>query len=189
MLEKIVKKYSPSRVLDVASGKAKYVTELVSEYSGTRFVTTDYKANSAVNFVRADAKQLGFPNDSFELVSCFNAFYHFLSQPNGYSALGELHRVSNDLVLIGPLKPYIGVLPDQPVDSLVEGKDVAGLKELMDTPLENVFDAAGFEVLETFPFKADRSHYLLRKNGECSVKPLFKTWLPHTLLSELHLVK
>ena len=69
--------------------------------------------------------------------------------------------------------------------TLVKNRDLAGLRRMMDVPVEQVFENAGFAVEEIFPFKHDRAHYLLKKTGKCVVKPLFKTWLPATLIKSL----
>ncbi|MBR9678351.1 MAG: class I SAM-dependent methyltransferase [Nanoarchaeota archaeon] len=207
LLEELIEELGPSVVLDVGSGSADYLVSAALANPDSFFVAGDVelsKTSSPVNlcYVKADAKQLPFPDEFSDLTSCFDVFDWVLAQEKGYNILGELNRVTGNNCVLGPLHPSLGMLPNdsEELKEIVEeasslkrysagfGRVCEKIKDLIEAPVETILEDHGFRVLKCFPDRFKNFYSLEKFKPAPTTRQLVKTSLNATMITQLQRV-
>lgn len=182
LLETMVRDRAARRVLEVGCGTAHHLAGLLPEIElccgldySTGMLHLAQKRERALDLVRGRARQIPFPDATFELVYCINAIHHF-DDPQGF--IGEGRRLlapEGILVVIGSdphdqagrwyvydyfagtLETDLGRFPSR--GTITNWMVTAGFEEVEWRPAQRILDhRVGREVLD---------HSFLRKNA-CS---------------------
>jgi ubiquinone/menaquinone biosynthesis C-methylase UbiE len=102
----------PKRTLDVACGTGFLTRHLNGEITGldqsARMLETARERMPEATFVRGDALQLPFPDDSFDRVFTGH-FYGHLREEERIRFLGEARRVAAELVVVDASNEHVSV--------------------------------------------------------------------------------
>jgi ubiquinone/menaquinone biosynthesis C-methylase UbiE len=102
----------PKRTLDVACGTGFLTCHLNGEITGldqsARMLETARERMPEATFVRGDALQLPFPDDSFDRVFTGH-FYGHLREEERIRFLGEARRVAPELVVVDASSEHVSV--------------------------------------------------------------------------------
>jgi ubiquinone/menaquinone biosynthesis C-methylase UbiE len=102
----------PKRTLDVACGTGFLTRHLNGEITGldqsARMLETARERMPEATFVRGDALQLPFPDDSFDRVFTGH-FYGHLREEERIRFLGEARRVAPELVVVDASNEHVSV--------------------------------------------------------------------------------
>jgi ubiquinone/menaquinone biosynthesis C-methylase UbiE len=102
----------PKRTLDVACGTGFLTRHLNGEITGldqsARMLETARERMPEATFVRGDALQLPFPDDSFDRVFTGH-FYGHLREEERIRFLGEARRVAPELVVVDASSEHVSV--------------------------------------------------------------------------------
>lgn len=100
-------------ILDVGAGEGMMTAQLASRVPGREIVAIEYEAEGCAEFrsrypdlrvVKGSAYNLPYPDDSFDLLTCFEVLEH-LDDPE--QALREMRRVARrHVVLTVPFEPF-----------------------------------------------------------------------------------
>jgi hypothetical protein len=146
-----------SSALDVATGGG-HVARALRE-AGLEVVSCDPAPGMAPDVVCA-AEQLPFADVSFDVVACRRAAHHFAQIPR---ALGEMARVSRDLVLLQD-----AVFVSDEVEEAERLRDPSHIAHLGEERWLELFAASGLEVeaVERFEERLDFDSWLARTGCE-----------------------
>lgn len=110
-----------AKFFDVACGTAEMVFQLAGSFPRVEFTGTDFahgmilkarektKSLKNINIIEADATNLPFPSQTFDVILCSEAFHHFYEPQK---VLSEIYRVAKPNALF--------VLMDPALDSMLQ---------------------------------------------------------------------
>lgn len=108
----LVENLKPEKILEVGCGTGHWLN-LLSKYSSllygadysTGMLNIAKKSNTYLNLVNADAGNLPFQKNSFDLILCINAIHHFTNKKSFIDNVSSLLKTNGVLCIMG-FDPY-----------------------------------------------------------------------------------